>query len=126
MSKKTSVYISDRAEAVFGVIPEGASLSGRLNAVADRYGELIARARRGVLSRISAEELSAIRTACAGWATRTEPAGVLIGGISAELADASLPDGELEGQDIAGLIEKMGTLSPVEELALIEWLESRA
>ncbi|QNM96404.1 hypothetical protein [Chitinimonas koreensis] len=127
MSKKASIYLGDRAETVIGEIKDSDSLSGRLNAIADRYGEIIDRARRQVLRNFSETELSAIRIACMSWATRQEPAGILIGGIAAEVEDA-LQGGDLSVQqwqpsDGKALLEKLNALSPAEQIALIEWLE---
>ena len=120
MSRKSSVYISDRSEQVLG---DSASLSGRINAVIDRYGEIIRRAQRVALREFSADELAIIKTVCTGMATGQMSAAELIGSISAEVEDGSLPGGDIEGQSVSALLDKLTALSPAEELALIEWLE---
>lgn len=123
MSRKASVYLSDRAESVIGPLEEG-SLSGRLNAIIDRYGEIIAHARRGNARKFTAAEMDIIAAACLSWATRQEPAGMLIGGVALEVEDASLPGGDLQGQDTTALVAKINGLSPAEVMALIEAMEA--
>lgn len=128
MARKSSVYITDRAERVIGELPEGDSLSGRINAIADRYGEIIDRARRQVLRDLTENELLAVRTVSASWATRHEPAGVLLGGLAAEVEDACIAGGDLHdqgwtGTDAQAIVAKLQAMTPAEQLALIEWLE---
>jgi hypothetical protein len=120
MSKKTSIYISDRAEDVISQ-PEGSSLSGRINNIVDRYGVVISRARRGLMRELSPEQLALIRRAAQGWATGKEPAGMLIGALAARVEDAER--GVLAGEDVQAVLAILSDLEPAEELALVEWLE---
>ncbi|WP_028536354.1 hypothetical protein [Paludibacterium yongneupense] len=120
MSKKTSIYISDRAEDVISQV-EGGSLSGRINNIVDRYGLVVSRARRGLMRELSPEQLALIRQAAQGWATGKEPAGMLIGTLAARVEDAAR--GALAGEDVQGVLAILSDLEPAEELALIEWLE---
>ncbi|WP_375592120.1 hypothetical protein [Chitiniphilus eburneus] len=95
----------------------------RLVDIVDRYAVLIAHAERAARARFTPEQLDLLRAACRSWLTRGVPAEVLLGGIEAEIADAALPEGDLAGHDVRAVVSTLASLSPVEQLALVEWLE---
>lgn len=121
-SNRTTIYLNGKNTRVLGNTAER-TVSGRVNDVLDRYGLIIELSRRAVLKNFTADEMGLIRTVCQGWATKTEAAALLIGGIAANIEDGALPGGDIDGQDVSALLEKLTVLSPAEELALIEWLE---
>lgn len=121
MSKRASIYLTDRTQQLVGDLKEGDSLSGRINAIADRYSELITRARRTVLARVDRDELEILRNLMLVIDTTEPPAAQLIGMLSDEVLQMSISD---TGTDYSKLLRTLAELSPVEELALIEWLET--
>lgn len=125
MSMKKSVYLSDRTLEVFGVREDEETLSGRLNAVIDRYGDLIARARRQVLLKLTAEELEILRCVALVWDSRKLPAPALVGALADVVVDYCLASGgsPAETPGAVGLIDKLGALPAAEQLALVEWME---
>ena len=64
-------------------------------------------------------------TACWSWATTREPVDILRDGITAEIADAAQPGGDLAGQDVAELLEKLHALTLAERLALAMLTDGR-
>ena len=123
MSRKTSVYLTDRTEHLLGYVQEGDSLSGRINAVADRYAELITRSRRTVLPKFDRAELETLRIVMLVWDSRKMPASQLLGALADEVLQMSVRGTESKS-DHTSLMRKLAKLSPVEEIGLIEWLES--
>ncbi|OWY39353.1 hypothetical protein CEK28_08515 [Xenophilus sp. AP218F] len=126
MAEKKSVYISDELAAVIGNLPDNAppSLSGRLNAIGIRYGEIIARALPDTLARFTADELNMIKIVMWTTETLTSPPGLLLGGLAHNLADSQ--DFELQDyprEAVDACIQKALALTPAEELALVEWIE---
>jgi hypothetical protein len=95
----------------------------RINAVIDRYGALIARARRTALPQFSAAQLDLLRSVMRSWATTRAVGDVLIGGLAAALEDASLPGGRGDPDAVAGVLAHVRGLSASEQLALIEEIE---
>lgn len=128
MSGKKSIYVSDRLAAVVGDLPAAGpvSLSGRINSIADRYGEIIARELPAILAGLSADELNMIKMVMWSTETVTSPAGLLLGGIAHNLVDSQ--DFELQDyprEAVDACIAKAVAMSPAQELALIEWLEKQ-
>lgn len=126
MSKRASVYLTDRTEAILGVGADGESLSGRINAVVDRYGELITRARRTVLVKFDSAEMDTLLTIALVWDTRKLSAAQSLGALSDEVLELSVTQSLGAGKNLDALRVKLAELSPVEEMALIEWLENGA
>lgn len=114
MSRRATVYIADRAEAVLG----GDNLSGAINRVADRYYELVRRSRID----LAPAELDAVRDALNGWLA--EPAATIAGGPALEVEDA-LPDGLAERYGIDGpaLVARLRALTYAQEVALVDAAE---
>lgn len=115
MSRRTTIYLTDRAEAVLG---GGESLSGSVNRLADRYYEIVRRSRID----LPPPELDAIRDALNGWLA--EPAATIAGGPALEVEDA-LPDGlaERHGIDGPALVAKLRALTYAQEVALVDAVE---
>ena len=127
MAEKRNVYIGDRLAAIIGTLPENGhpSLSGRLNAIGDRYAEIIGRELPALLASLSEDERNMIKIVMWSTETLTSPAGVLLGGIAANLADSQ--DFELKDyrrEAVEALIQKAVDWTPAQELALIEWIEA--
>jgi hypothetical protein len=129
MPKRTSVYLRDRTLEVMGEVPEGETFSGRLNAVVDRYGEIIDLARRTAFPIFTDAELAKMREACRNWATETAAASTTINSLPARVEDA-IQIGVLRAwresapEDANAFLEKVRTLHPVQQLALVEWIEA--
>ena len=115
MARRTTIYLTDRAEAV---LTGGESLSGSINRIADRYYEIIRRSRID----LSPAELDAVRDALTGWLA--EPAATISGGPALEVEDA-LADGlaERHGIDGRALVAKLRGLSYAQEVALVDAVE---
>lgn len=109
---------------VVGDLPDG-QVTARVNSVIERYGKILGTTLPAVLTRFDENGLRQIKTACWSWSTETEPADVLIGGMAAEVEDAAQPDGDLDGENVSDTLVLLAGLTPVEELALIEWLEQQ-
>lgn len=115
MARRTTIYLTDRAEAVLG---GGPSLSGTINRLADRHYEMMRRSRID----LTPAELDAVRDACNGWLA--EPAATIAGGPALEVQDA-LDDGlaEKHGIDGPALVAKLRGLSYAQEVALVDSVE---
>lgn len=117
MSKRVSTYLTDRTLDVVA----GDGLSGRINRMADRYGEILRRTR--IEARFTADEMNALRDVCNGWLA--EPAAVIDCGVALELED-SIPDGigDKWGIEPQMLLNKLAALNYCEEVALVEAIEA--
>lgn len=115
MAKRTTIYLTDRAQAV---LAGGESLSGTINRIADRYYEILRRSRID----LTPAELDAVRDALSGWLA--EPAATIAGGPALEVEDA-LPDGLAEkwGIDGPALVGKLRALTFAQEVALVDATE---
>ena len=123
---RPTVYLTPNALALLqSAAPRGYSLSGRVNAVTDRYHAATTDTLARILPRFTTAEQAQILAACWCWATTREPVDILRDGITAEIADAAQPGGDLAGQDVAELLEKLHALPLAERLALIEWIEEK-
>ena len=123
---RPTVYLTPETLALLqSAAPRGYSLSGRVNAVTDRYHAATADTLARLLPQFTGAEQQQILTACWCWATTREPVDILRDGITAEIADAAQPGGDLAGQNVAELLEKLHALPLAERLALIEWIEEK-
>ena len=123
---RPTVYLTPNALTLLqSAAPRGYSLSGRVNAVTDRYHAATADTLARLLPQFTPAEQQQILTACWSWATTREPVDILRDGITAEIADAALPGGDLAGQDVTESLEKLHALTLAERLALIEWIEEK-
>ena len=123
---RPTVYLTSEALALLqSAAPRGYSLSGRVNAVTDRYHAATADTLARLLPRFTDAEQQQIITACWCWATTREPVDILRDGITAEIADAAQPGCDLAGQDVTALLEKLHALTLAERLALVEWIEEK-
>lgn len=115
MAKRTTIYLTDRAQAV---LAGGESLSGTINRIADRYYEILRRSRID----LSEPEINAVRDALNGWLA--EPAATIHGGPALEVEDA-LEDGlaERHGIDGRALVAKLRALTYAQEVALVDSVE---
>jgi hypothetical protein len=120
---KQTIYIPEHIVRRIGELPDDVKLGTRINDMLDRYGSALAIARREVLVALTDQERQLIQIACHSWATRGEAAEILLQGITAELEDAALPGGVLQGRNVADLLAKLRKLQPMHHLALVEWLE---
>lgn len=116
MAKRTSTYLTDRTLQIAG---DGDSLSGALNRIVDRYGEICRRTR--VEDRFTPAELDALRSVVNGWLA--EPAATIAGGLALELEDAGPEIGDQFGIDRAALLGKLRALTFAEEVALVDAIE---
>jgi hypothetical protein len=120
---KQTIYIPESIARRLGELPEDVRVSTRINDMLDRYGAALAVARREIFSLLTAEDRQNLKTACLSWATRGEPAEILLSGVVAEIEDAVLPGGDLQGVDVSALLTTLRTMTPMQRFALIEWLE---
>lgn|SRR5574340_1298053 len=123
MSIKTSTHLTDRTLAVVDerMKPRGKSntnLSGTINRIADRYGEIMRRTR--VEDRFTPAELDALRAVANGWFA--EPAATIAGGLALEFED-SMEDGCPDGVDPSELLAKLRALTYAEDVALVDSIE---
>lgn len=119
MDQKTArknVYFDQRTLDLIG---QADSLSGSVRRIVDRYAEIVRRERPW--ERFEPRELDAIRDACISWLA--EPAAVIIGGIGLEILDAERL-AEKWGVDARALAAKVDALSPGQQIALIDWIET--
>lgn len=116
MAKRTSTYLTDRTLQVAG---DGDSLSGALNRIVDRYGEICRRLR--VEDRFSSAELDVLRAVANGWLA--EPAATIAGGLALEVADTESEEFEAFDVDRAALLSKLNDLNFAEEVALVDGIE---
>ena len=105
---RQNIYLPDQIRDYVAGAP---SLSGRISTIIDRYSETLRRTK--VERNFSADELSHIKRVCSGW--HAEPAATVFDGIALELDD--------EGIAPAELIAKVRSLSPFEQVALVEWAQ---
>lgn len=126
MAIKATIYFPDNVVRRIGDLPADVRLSARITDMLDRYGACVAVARREVLPLLTHEERLNIRSVCMCWITRGQLADALLGGLAAEVEDSALPGGDLEGQDVAPLVAKLRAMTPIQQFALIEWIESQA
>ena len=123
---RPTVYLTPETLALLqSAAPRGYSMSGRINAVTIRHHAATADTLARVLPQFTATEQAQILTACWSWATTREPVDILRDGITAEIADAALPGGDLAGQDVTESLEKLHALTLTERLALVEWIEEK-
>ena len=121
MTKKTSVYIPDRIRELLRLAPYGSRTpSAIVNTVADRYAQLIFIGQRKLQSFFTDEEFAAMCNACSS--TDWTPATTLRSGVLINVEDAD--EAELLGVDKKKLVEKLSTLSPLEQFALVEKIEA--
>ena len=113
MAKRTSVYLTDEAQAVLGS-PD--SLSGRINSILIRYAEICTR-HRPALSR---SEWCAVFDAINGcWLMAEHGQTDVARYIWAEVSDA--PGlGEKWGIDQQALVEKLRGMSYAEQVSVVE------
>ena len=97
----------------------GRSYSGRLAEIGDRYVEIL---RRNPPPALTEAEVNAIRDVLNG--ALLQPAAVIAGAIVIEVEDA-LPDGLADkwGIDGPALVARLGALTYVQEVALLEQVE---
>lgn len=117
--KRPSVYLSDQSLRFLDG-RDGASLSGRINEIIDRYAEIL----RGVeLPPFTDAEIATLMNATMG--VVYQPAA-MIGNLWQDVADDLVDDltGTIDPADQA-LIEKLKGLSFAQQVALLERLELR-
>lgn len=107
---RQNIYLPDHLRDLVSDYP---SLSGRIAAIIDRYHEALRRTR--VERKFSEAEQTAILSAC--WSWLADPAATVFDGVAMELDD--------EGLAPPALIAKVRALSPFEQVALVEWIETR-
>ena len=114
---RATIFISPPLMAVIGDVPK---LSSRLAVIADRYTEILRRAR--IDTRFSEAEFNAIYDCCNG--TWFEPAQLIVNAVLANFDD-SLIDGLAEKWEIdAGeVIAKLRALTYADQVALVEKIE---
>lgn len=126
MAKKSSIYIPDRLDAVLGPCGEttGMSLSGRIAAIVDRYGEIIRRHR----PQLTRAEWMLLMDALNGWASWAEAGRTLMIGIALEVEDAIAMhrlDAKwgLAPQQAQELVRRLRELSFAEAISVIDAAE---
>ena len=120
MAKNTSIYLNPPIRAA---IDGAESVSGRLGSICDRYAEITRRAKiEGIFS---ADELNAFQDCCKG--SIFSPAKYFSGAVMIIFDDAL--GGGLAGKwgiDATAAINKLAALTYVEQVALIEYIESNS
>lgn len=116
MAKRTSTYLTDHTLRIAG---DGDSLSGALNRIVDRYGEICRRLR--VEDQFTPAELDALRAVANGWLA--DPAATIAGGLALEVADADPEQLEAFDVDRAALLGKLRALDYAHEVALVDAIE---
>lgn len=123
---RPTVYLTPETLALLqSAAPRGFSMSGRINAVTNRYHAATTDTLARLLPQFTDTEQAKILTACWSWATTREPVDILRDGIAAEIADAAQSGADLAGQDVTELLEKLHALTLTERLALVEWIEEK-
>lgn len=114
---RATIFISPPLMAAVGDAPK---LSSRLAVIADRYTEILRRAR--IEKTFTDPELNALRDCCNG--TIFEPAQLVDGAVLANFED-SLCDGLAEkwGIDAGIVAAKLRALTYAEQVALVENIE---
>lgn len=107
---RQNIYLPDHLRDAVSGYP---SLSGRVSTVLDRYHEALRRTR--IADRFTSHELDTIYDACVFWSA--EPAATVFGGVELELIDM--------GGVSAELMTKVQALTPFEQVALVEWIETQ-
>lgn len=121
MTKKTSVYITDKIRQLLRLEPYGSrSPSAIVNTVADRYALLISIGQKKLQNIFTDEEFAAMCNVCSS--TDWMPATTLRNGVLINVEDAD--ETELLDVDKKKLIEKLSELSPLEQFALVEKIEA--
>lgn len=106
--RRQNVYFPD---PIIDYLSGAESLSGRVTQIIDRYRETLRRTK--IEQKFTPDEMFAIRFACLGWLA--DPAATIFGGIALELEDSGAA---------AELVAKIGTLSPWDQVALVEYIET--
>lgn len=121
MTKKTSVYITDKIRQMLRLEPYGSrSPSAIVNTIADRYALLISIGQKKLQNIFTDEEFAAMCNVCS--ATDWTPATTVRDGVLINVKDTE--ETELLGADKKKLIEKLSALSPLEQFALVEKIET--
>lgn len=121
MTKKTSVYITDKIRWLLRLEPYGSrSPSAIVSTIADRYTLLISIGQKKLQNVFTAEELEAMYNVCS--AIDWTPATTVRAGVLINIEDAN--EAELLNIDKKKLIEKLSALSPLEQFALVEKIEA--
>lgn len=109
--------------------------SATVRMMLDRYSGLCAVLGRSLREKFSREELQALADSCNSWASRMEPAELLLGELRAgdrrlSVLEAQIEDGihmenlaERHGVDALALLDKLHSLHPAETLALLDAIE---
>ena len=118
MTKRTSVFFSDRALEVLG---EPVSLSGRLNEIIDRYDVLVSYARREALELLTPAERKALKVALKSvpWTllSSLEVTEAVVNRVHDLVLDGKMQD---EGE---ALLDKLRAMDTSKRMALVEWVE---
>ena len=121
MTKKTSVYITDKIRRLLRLEPYGSrSPSAIVSTIADRYTLLISIGQKKLQTIFTDEEFAAMCNACS--ATDWTPATTVRAGVLINVEDTN--EAELLNVDKKKLIEKLSVLSPLEQFALVEKIEA--
>lgn len=120
MGKKTSVYLTEELENKLN-LNRFRGLSEAIHCAVDRYQEIIGTERRKVEAMFSEGEWNTMRNACNG--TVWVPAGIIRGGVLANIEDSLDEEIEAYGADRRELEEKLRGLSVIQQFALVELIE---
>lgn len=122
MAKKAGIHIGPQLDAIIGVTGDeaGITTSRRVNVIGDRYAEILRRER--IEKQFSEAEWNALRDMLNG--TLSEPAELIRGSLQMGWED-SVEDGLAEKWDVDPqvLADKLGALTYVQEVAVVEAVE---
>lgn len=120
MSNRKNIYLPDHILERLAKRGPDTSLSGSICSILDRYFEIMRRTKPW--TKFSEAEIGIMRDACMSWLP--DPASTIFGGIALEIED-SIPDGldRKWNVDTKDLTTKLKTLSPTEEVALVDFLK---
>jgi hypothetical protein len=120
MAKKSGVYIGPELEAAIGPVDDSITVSARINAIGDRYAEIMRRAQ--IEKRFSEPEWNLLRDSLNG--VYKQPASQ-IARLWHGIEDSIELDGLADKWEVNGeaLLAKLRGLSFVEEVAAVESVE---
>lgn len=118
MGRKSTIYISTAAEGIIGTLDEGDSISGRINSIITRYGEITS---RDCPTLTVGEWLAIIDILNGTWREADTPQNDIARYLWAEIEDA-IADGINDKWDIdaADLSKRVRAMTYGQQCAIIE------
>lgn len=123
---RTSLYTNELMDRHLAELtPRLGGMAPAITVVLDRYMELMRLGRaslRGQSNPLSESEFKCLLAMA--MSTLFEPAGIVQGAVLADAEDAGQEELSAFGVERAALLAKLRGLSPLEQFALVDWLEA--